>query len=269
MADAALLTPLFGALIGAVMGLTGAGGGILAVPALVVGLGFPMQQAAPIALLSVAVAAWIGTAQALRAGHARYRAAQVMALVGLPLASLGALLAHRLPQRALMLVFAAIMFITAGRAIARRLAGRKAEVGGPARLDPATGRFVWTRLTFATIAGIGAVTGFMTGLLGVGGGFVMVPTLRRFTPLTMHGVVATSLMVQALVASGTVALALAHGQALPWAQGLRFTAGTVVGLVAGRLLNRRWSAERLELAFTALVVVVAFVMVGKAVVTAG
>ncbi|WP_028311100.1 sulfite exporter TauE/SafE family protein [Derxia gummosa] len=260
-----MLMPLaFGAVIGAVMGLTGAGGGILAVPALVVGLGFSMQEAAPIALLSVAVAAWIGTAQALSAGHARYRAATVMALAGLPLSGLGALLAHELPQRALMLVFAAIMFVSAGRALLQRRQAASGAPARPARLDPATGRFVWTRPTLTTIAGIGALTGFMTGLLGVGGGFVMVPTLRRFTPLTMHGVVGTSLMVQALVASGTVTVALARGAALPWSQGLVFTSGTVAGLVAGRLLNRRWSAARLETAFTVLVVVVALLMVGKA-----
>jgi len=263
-----LITLAFGAVIGSVLGLTGAGGGILAVPALVVGLGFTMQQAAPIALLSVAVAAWIGTAQALNARHARYRAALLMACCGLPLATVGAWFAQRLPQRALLLIFAAIMFIAAGRAIARRLSGHAGDVGGPAQLHPRTGRFLWSWPTLAVIAAIGAFTGFMTGLLGVGGGFVMVPALRRFTPLTMHGVVGTSLMVQALIASGTVALTLAHGAALPWVQGLWFTSGTVGGLVVGRVLNRRWAAERIELAFTALVVVVAGVMVAKAL-TAG
>ena len=62
-------------------------------------------------------------------------------------------------------------------------------------MNPDTGRLAWTPATAAALAGTGAVTGLMTGLLGVGGGFIIVPMLRKLTDVPMHGVVATSLMV--------------------------------------------------------------------------
>ena len=68
------------AMIGAMLGLTGAGGGILAVPAIVVGMGWPMQQATPVALIAVASSAGIGALEAFRKRLVRYRAAFCMAL---------------------------------------------------------------------------------------------------------------------------------------------------------------------------------------------
>jgi uncharacterized protein len=80
-----------GLAIDAVMGLTGAGagGGVLAVPALVAALGFSMKQAAPIAMVAVACGALVGTVEGLARGLVRYKAAALMAIAGVPLASLG------------------------------------------------------------------------------------------------------------------------------------------------------------------------------------
>ena len=80
---------LLGVLVGLVLGLTGAGGGMLAVPALVFGMGWTVAQAAPVALLAVAAAAWLGSIDGLRHGLARYRAALLMALAALPSTTLG------------------------------------------------------------------------------------------------------------------------------------------------------------------------------------
>ncbi|MFJ1017246.1 TSUP family transporter, partial [Bordetella bronchiseptica] len=71
-----------GILIGLTLGLTGAGGGILAVPALVLGLGMDMPQAAPVALMAVGLAAAVGSAEGLRRGTVRYKAAALMSVVG-------------------------------------------------------------------------------------------------------------------------------------------------------------------------------------------
>ena len=114
-----MLTSLvLGAIVGAVLGLTGAGGGILAVPALVVGLGWSMQQAAPVALLAVAGGAAIGAAEGCRRHLVRYRAAILMATVGMPFTSWGNRAAQALPQRTLLALFAAVMLLVAGRALA-------------------------------------------------------------------------------------------------------------------------------------------------------
>ena len=74
----------------------------------------------------------------------------------------------------------------------------------------------------------------MTGLLGVGGGFVIVPMLRRFTNVSMQGIVATSLHVIALVGLTGVVSALIHGASLPPGLTASFTAATACGMPVGR-----------------------------------
>ena len=208
-----LLSLFLGIVIGAVMGLTGAGGGILAVPALVAAMGWSMQQAAPVALIAVGASAALGALEGFRHGLVRYRAAMLMALVGFPFAALGSMLAHGLSQPLLMGMFSLVLLVAAYR-MALRGSGRTEHETDPHRkagqLDPETGRFQWNAPTFLLVCSIGALTGLMSGLLGVGGGFIIVPMLRRYTNLTMHGIVATSLLLIALVSCSAVLLSLAR-----------------------------------------------------------
>ena len=228
---------VLGVLVGAVLGLTGAGGGILAVPALIVGMGWTMQQAAPVALIAVAGGAAIGALDGLRKGLVRYKAATLMVLAGLPFTSIGISVASGLPQ-------------------------------AWAHLDATSGRFHWTWSIALLFASIGAFTGFMTGLLGVGGGFVIVPALRRFTDLTMHGIVATSLMVIALVGSGGVIAAVAHGANLPLMMTALFALATGIGMLLGRKLAARLVERHIQIGFSMVLIVVALGMSLKAFVTA-
>ena len=114
-----LISLVLGGFVGAVLGLTGAGGGILAVPALVVGMSWPMQQATPVALVAVAGSAALGALEGFRRG--RYRAALLMAVAGVPLTTLGVRLAHVLPQRLLLALFALTMLVVAGRLLRQAL----------------------------------------------------------------------------------------------------------------------------------------------------
>ncbi|MBB5407527.1 putative membrane protein YfcA [Paraburkholderia sp. HC6.4b] len=113
-----------GALVGAILGLTGAGGSILAVPGLVFGMGWPLQQATPVALVAVAGSAAVGALEALRKRLVRYRAALLMAAAGVPATAAGARLAHAFPQRVLLALFAAVMLVVAFRLLRRTLARR-------------------------------------------------------------------------------------------------------------------------------------------------
>lgn len=114
-----LISLALGVFVGAVLGLTGAGGGILAVPALVVGLGWSLQQAAPVALIAVAGGAAVGAAEGFRRKLVRYKAALLMTVGGMSVTSLGIRVAHALPQRALLALFAAVMLLVAGRLFLR------------------------------------------------------------------------------------------------------------------------------------------------------
>ena len=106
---------IFGVLVGAILGLTGAGGGIFAVPALVYGLGWGVAQASPVALMAVAIAAAIGTVEGIRRGLVRYKAAALMAIAGITVTPLGLRAARILPESTLLILFAAAMVIVAYR----------------------------------------------------------------------------------------------------------------------------------------------------------
>jgi uncharacterized membrane protein YfcA len=261
------LTACLGALVGILMGLTGAGGGILGVPVLVFGMGWSMQQAAPVALVAMALAATIGTIEGLRHGLVRYRAAALIALAGVLTAPLGVAAAQVIAQRWLLGAFAAILLGVALRLFGQSAADSRADAENPgawARLDPATGRLDWTRATAFVMAAIGAATGLLTGALGVGGGFLIVPLLRRYSDISMHGVVATSLMVIALVSTGSVGAALWHGATLPPLPTALFAGATCAGMVAGRLLCRRIDRRQVQRAFAALLLAVAAAMLARA-----
>lgn len=256
---------LLGLAVGAVLGLTGAGGGIFAVPALVFGLGMEIRQAAPLALLAVGAAAGLGALQGLRQGVVRYRAAVMLAVAGALTAPLGVMLAHRLPPAWLSVLFAAIMLVVAYRMYrsSRATAAQPGEtVPRACRISAQTGRFVWTPRTAATLGGIGLVSGLFTGMLGVGGGFIIVPALAHFSELRMQSIVATSLMVIALLSAVTVSIAWGQGMAMgapAWA----FLTAAVAGMGVGRLVSNRIPAAALQQLFALACVAVAAMMVWR------
>ncbi len=256
---------LVGLAIGALMGMTGAGGGILAVPALVYSLGLSMQQASPIALLAVASAASLGAWRAYRENLVRYRAAFLMAAAGVIPAGFSVKLAQQLPQRWLMLSFALVLLYVALRAWQQARASQ--EELNPAtcwaQIDQQTGRFQWNWLTASVLAGIGIIAGSLTGLLGVGGGFVMVPMLRRFTNASMRAAIATSLLVVAIVSSVGVAAAVWHGASLPWLA-LPFAATMIVGMISAQGLAQRLSNRQIQTIFASLLFMVAISLIIRA-----
>ena len=258
---------ILGLLVGAVMGLTGAGGGILAVPALVFGLGWTLTQAAPVALLAAAVAGLVGALEGLKRGILRYRAAILMAGVGVCVTPVGVRLAQALPQQALLYTFAALLTWVAVRTLNASRGGTTAGAAPPTvpcRLDPRTGRLKWTPTSAAILGLIGAASGLLAGLLGVGGGFVIVPALRRASDLSMHSIVTTSLAVIALVASGAVAASLAQGASLPAGVAWPFVGGAVAGMLIGRIAVHRLPAPRVQQIFAAVTLLAAAGLAAKA-----
>ncbi|MCM8637067.1 sulfite exporter TauE/SafE family protein [Accumulibacter sp.] len=263
--DQAIVAPLLGAAVGLVLALTGAGGGIIAVPLLVFGLALPMQQAGPIGLLAVGLAAGLGALLGLRSGILRYRAAGLIGLCGILAAPAGVWLAHRIPNQPLTLAFALLLAWTGGRRLWRLPPRAAADVADKAcRLNPAVGRFDWNRRCARVLGATGVVSGLLSGLLGVGGGFVIIPALSRHSDLPPASVVATSLGVMTLVASGGVAAAALAGS-IVWQIALPFAGGAMAGLLLGRLLAARLAGERLQQGFAVLCLIVAGLLLGRVV----
>ena len=164
------LVIVLGIFIGAIMGLTGAGGGILAVPVIVAGMHWTMQQAAPVALIAVAAGAAVGAIDGFKHGLVRYKAAMLMAICGVPITRLGQQWAHVLPQFVLMGGFALLMLAVSWRFYKESQQTHLTSKEDALRLafiSSATGKFIWSPIAALILAGIGMMTGLMTGLLGV------------------------------------------------------------------------------------------------------
>ncbi|HZP13989.1 MAG TPA: sulfite exporter TauE/SafE family protein [Nevskiaceae bacterium] len=269
---------VIGLVVGLILGLTGAGGSTLAVPLLMWTLGLSLTQAAPLSLSAISCAATIGAAIAWRQARLRYRAGLLMGGLGLLAAPIGVALAQHTPPKILELLFAGVMTVVALRMLlqARRSPDDartvRANIGDPAaddgalpcRVNPDTGRIHWTLRCTSALAAIGAGTGFLSGLLGVGGGFVVVPGLRASSDLSMPAAVATSLMVMAIISGGTAAMHFAHGGALLSRIGLWFAGGAIVGMLAGTLLAPRVAGAKLQQAFGITMLLAAALMAAKA-----
>ncbi|TDU24186.1 hypothetical protein DFR24_4450 [Panacagrimonas perspica] len=247
-----------GLIVGLVLALTGAGGTIIAVPLLMFGMGWTLTQASPVALAAVACSAAVGTIVGLRAGIVRYRAALLMAACGMVTMPLGLYGAHHLPLLPLTLAFSALLLGVAVRTFLQARAPDHAVTSStteiaqaPCLIDPRTGRFRWTDRCGRALSAAGLGTGLLSGLFGVGGGFLIVPALRRVTDLSIAGTIATSTMVIGLVSASTAITAAIAGH-LPGFAAAWFAAGAVGGMLVGRLVATRITGPRLQQGFAVL-----------------
>ncbi len=264
-----LLAVTLGLVVGLVLALTGAGGAIIAVPLLIFAFHWDVAEAAPVALLAVGSSAAVAAILGLRANIVRYRAALLMAAVGSLMAPLGLWAAHRLPSAPLTLVFAAVLLFVAQRMFRQ---ARQQMLGLPdlstrqdsaaCQLSADTGRFSWTALCTRALLQAGIAAGFLSGLLGVGGGFVIVPALRRSTDLAMNSIVATSLTVIALVSMSSVVAAGIAGQ-LDAVVAIPFALGAISAMLAGRPLARHLAGPQLQQSFAVIAGLAAIGLVVK------
>jgi uncharacterized membrane protein YfcA len=133
----------------------------------------------------------------------------------------------------------------------------------PCVLNPKRGRLRWTLPCARALTVTGLVSGLLSGLLGVGGGFVIVPALTRYTNLEIRSITATSLAVIAIVSMGSVTTAALTGN-LNWQAGIPFAAGAVLGLIGGRQLTGRLAGPRLQQAFAVVGMLAAVMLAGHA-----
>ncbi len=258
-----------GAVVGLILALAGAGGGILAVPLLVFGLHLTMMQAAPVGLIAVGAASAFGAVLGLREGLVRYRAAALIGCTGMLLAPVGVRLARVIPNAPLMVAFSVVlawvafrMFRQARLAAAGRPQPAHAQSQLPCVLNPTEGRLIWTLPCAWVLAATGVVSGILSGLLGVGGGFVIVPSLSRYTNLATRSIFATSLAVIALVSIGGVGAAAWQGT-IAWDLAGPFALGAIVALVAGRWVAARLAGARLQQAFAVTSGAVSLVLLAR------
>ena len=227
--------------IGLSLGLLGSGGSIVTLPVLVYVAGVPVASAVGMSLAIVGGASVAGAWLKHRQGLVHWRAATLFGVAGMAGALAGAQFTRLVSPGMLMLTFAAMMAVVAGRMLAR---------GGENGIEPLPD----CRLARCGLAGL--VVGVLTGFIGVGGGFLLVPAMILFARLPMATAVGTSL---AVITVNSFAGWLGHLGREPFAWGLTgaFLLAALVGMASGARLGGRLRPTTLRFAFGWFVLAVA------------
>lgn len=210
---------LTGALAGLLSGLLGIGGGLILVPLLTLS-GVSLHQAVGMSLLYILITGSSGAFQHFRMRNIRFKTAFALASAGCLAASAGSFISHFLPPAWLAWLFVGLIFGVSSLFLVRL---NHSPVKSAA-LPKGQGAIPFL---------IGGLAGLLSGIFGVGGGFVMTPLLSSFLPFSLEESIGTSLAAVVLIAGvgalshlwmGDLAMAF---QRWPWAMGLMGLAGAL------------------------------------------
>jgi uncharacterized protein len=250
-------------LIGVTLGLIGGGGSILTVPVLVYLLGISPMLSTAYSLFVVGSTSLVGSIEYMRKGLVNYRAGIVFAIPSfLSVFLTRKYLVPAIPDpvftidsfalsknTSIMIFFAMIMLMAAFS----MLKNKKAE--NTAELDT-------VQFNFPLIAMEGAVVGMLTGLVGAGGGFLIIPALVLLAKLPMKMAVGTSLLI--IAAKSLIGFWGDVGtQRIDWAFLLSFTTMSIIGIFIGTYLSKYVPAEKLKHSFGWFVLTMAVYIIWK------
>jgi hypothetical protein len=239
-----LLALVFAVANGVTLGAMGSGGSILTLPVLVYIAGVEPSNAVAMSLAIVGAASAAGAVLHQRQGNFHGKAFALLGATGIEGAYLGTALTRLVAPSTLMLVFASLMV----------LVGILMLSGGADRLSPGYCRPV-------RCAVIGAVVGIVTGFLGVGGGFLIVPALVLFAGLEVKNAVGTSLAIIALNSMSALLGQMRYAD-VNWTLTALFSAASLLGMMVGIAVVRRVATSTLNRAFASLLIVVGLVVGG-------
>jgi len=252
-----------GALIGLSLGALGGGGSVLAVPALVYGLGQSAAQATTGSLLVVGVTSLAGAVTAYRSGNVLLTRGLAFGAIAIGGAAAGAKASGLVAEPVLLAAFATLLLVVAGVMAARLFRSRRGRPG--ARLESrADDPIITFRPSFGChcpralkVLVTATVVGLLTGFLGVGGGFLVVPALVLALGLPMAYAAGTSLVVITITSASALAVRAGTGAHPSWGLVALLTAVAVAGGWAGARLTARTDTSKLQAAFTLLLLLVA------------
>jgi uncharacterized membrane protein YfcA len=264
------LVPVYGTITGLALGLTGGGGTMLAMPFLVYGLGLRTHDAIAVSLVAVGSMAFIGALARWRAHQLQLHLGILFAIAGVLGAPLGALLGRFLSDLVVTTGFALVTLLVAAR-LWRRTYGPLPTDSAPlpdnallrhaaCSFDP-TGRLRLTSHCLRLLIPTGLATGIISGLFGVGGGFVVVPALVMIANIDIRQATATSLLVVAMVSFSGATGAFAAGAQVDPALLATFAGAGVAGLELGSRFCRRIPERVVQRGFSVILVLVAGVLI--------
>lgn len=231
--------------IGLSLGLVGGGGSIVTVPVLVYVLGVEAREAIGMSLAVVGATSLVGSWLHLRKGNVDLKTGGLFGASGVFGALAGARLTYLVTPSTLMLLFATLMFVIAGAMLLKGAGGAGLEA---------------REVQSAKAVGAGFGVGVLTGFLGVGGGFLVVPALVFFGGLTMKDAIGTSLVVIAINCAAGLVGHLNHGGFDLRIAGL-VTLLAAFGTIIGTALSHRTNPARLKTGFAVFVIAVAVFLI--------
>ncbi len=238
------LAAVLSLVIGASLGLLGGGGSILTVPVLAYVVGLPAKEAIATSLVVVGVTSAVALIPHARRGHVDWRMGGLFGLAGMAGAWMGGFAAGWMSGRVLMVLFALMMVVTA----VFMVRGRRTEGDDAPHAPHATWRILLD----------GLVVGGVTGLVGAGGGFLVVPALVLLGGVPMRTAVGTSLLVIAMKSGAGFLGHAMHVPVDPVLAGV-VASGAVVGSLLGSLASSRVPQAALRQGFAGFVLVMGIV----------
>ncbi len=238
-----LLGVLLTVLMGVSLGLLGGGGSILAVPILVYVIGLNAHHAIALSLVLVGGTAVLGAWFHQRTVPLAWHEALLFAVCGVPFSFLCGIASRRLPGAILLLLFGVLILTMGGLMFRPRPEPHEGKRGNPALLAAAN-------------AGVG----FLTGFLGVGGGFLIVPALVLLLHMPTRRAIGTSLVV---IAANCASALVGHWPSLQfhWKLILALGPAALAGSFVGVVLSRRFSPRNLRRVFAVFVVIIGIAII--------
>jgi len=254
-----LLAIPFGLAIGLAVGALGGGGSVLAVPVLVYVLDESVENAMTASLVVVAAGGLAGGWRHALSGRVCWDHALAFTVAAIPGIAAGTLAAEAVGGKVLLVAFAGVLLAAA------QATWRRASQDDPEPDDPSDDANGCPPLRLARVVVAGAAIGFLTGFLGVGGGFLIVPTLAIALAFTMRAAIGTSLAIITATSLLSLAAHLLAGRSLDGDVTALLAGSCVAGAVAGATLAGRIPQGTLGRGFALLVVAVAvYVLVSVA-----
>ena len=266
---------LVGMVIGLVLGLTGAGGSIFAMPLLTLLLGLSVHDAVGLALGAVAVSSLVGALRCWHGGGILWLPATILGAAGAVSAPIGNMLGSKTSPSILAAGFTVLAFVVAIRMWQQAKAApeqshilRASPIASHGFIAPTcrlsqTGQFeLKPRCVSALLFG-GVVVGLVGGFFGVGGGFLVVPLILYLSRVSMQQAVSTSLAIVAVVSAGGFSTYLINVATVEWATLGWLVFGGVMGMMLGISSAQKLAGPTLQQVFSLLLALLAGLMLVK------